>query len=423
MRVGIPCMKCSLHPSQQVNKKTGKASKTCGTGSAWREMNDERLGRDPTIDKTMTEKNVWMVGNSNDDVEEIVQKEIDSINEIRREAGKRALRSDCVSVVAIVEKPNMEYMQNLSYEERKQFLLTSHEVMNDLIQEWNPNWKVLESVQHHDEFGGLSAHNHTLVMLKTIDKNGLPNMQAKSELNLKFFNYVNSNYSKEMQKRGYSVEDVKTYDRLSEEEKLERKNNPREYGVDSYTFKKNKENELSRFIVEKQTVVDSLSNEIKDQLLVKYQIENVKHIKDIVSENQKLKVEIEEKNNIIADLKNKVVNLQRRITELSNKVGNRILKMLGFETEDNRNIYPDKSLIDEVNKIQNKLVIDDPSNYRVVPDDKNKGCFKVVVKKQNNYEVVESGLKSRKDAELKVKEMKKLFNGLVIENQREIKRK
>lgn len=156
---------------------------------------------------------------------------------------------------------------------------------------------------------------------------------------------------------------------------------------------------------------------------MKHQIENVKHIKDIVSENQKLKVEIEEKNNIIADLKNKVVNLQRRITELSNKVGNRILKMLGFETEDNRNIYPDKSLIDEVNKIQNKLVIDDSSNYRVVPDDKNKGCFKVVVKKQNNYEVVESGLKSRKDAELKVKEMKKLFNGLVIENQREIKRK
>lgn len=423
MRVGIPCMKCSLHPSQQVNKKTGKASKTCGIGSSWRELNDERLGRDPTIDKSMTEKNVWMVGNSNDDVESIVQKEIDSINAIRRESGKRALRSDCVSVVAIVEKPNMEYMQNLSYEERKQFLLTSHQVMNDLIQQWNPNWKVLESVQHHDEFGGLSAHNHTLVMLKTIDKNGLPNMQAKSELNLKFFNFVNSNYSKEMQKRGYSVEDVKTYDRLSEEEKLERKNNPREYGVDSYTFKKNKENELSRSIVEKQTVVDSLSNEIKDQLLVKHQIENVKHIKDIVSENQKLKVEIEEKNTIIADLKNKVAHLQKRITEISNKVGKRILKLFGFEPEENINIYPDKSLIDEVNKIQNKLVVDDPNNYRVVPDDQNNGCFKVVVKKQNSYEVVESGLKSRKDAELKVKEMKKLFNGLTIENQREIKRK
>ena len=47
----------------------------------------------------------------------------------------------------------------------------------------------------------------------------------------------------------------------------------------------------------------------------------------------------------------------------------------------------------------------------------------MVVKKQNSYEVVESGIKSRKDAESKVKEMKKLFNGLVIDNQREIKRK
>ena len=91
--------------------------------------------------------------------------------------------------------------------------------------------------------------------------------------------------------------------------------------------------------------------------------------------------------------------------------------------QENTNIYPDKLLIDEVNKIQNKLVVDDPNNYRVVPDDKNNGCFKVVVKKQNSYEVVESGIKSRKDAESKVKEMKKLFNGLVIDNQREIKRK
>lgn len=423
MRVGIPCMKCSLHPSQQINKKTGKASKTCGLGSTWRELNDERQGRDPTIDKSMTDKNVWMVGNSKDDVEKMVQKEIDSINEERREAGKRALRSDCVSVVAIVEKPNMEYMQNLSYEERKQFLLTSHEVMNDLIRQWNPNWKVLESVQHHDEFGGLSAHNHTLVMLKTIDKNGLQNMQAKSELNLKFFNYVNLNYSKEMQKRGYSVEDVKTYDRLSEEEKLERKNNPREYGVDAYAFKKKKENELTKTINQKQNVVNSLSAEIKKQLVLKHQIEDVDQFKNIVSENQRLKVEVEEKNHIIADLKNKVSILQKKLAEISNKIGNKILKLFGIEVENNINAYPDKLLIDEVNKIQNKLVVDDPSNYRIVPDDKNKGCYKVVIKKQNGYEIVESGIHSRRDAEMKVKELKKLFNGLVIDNQREIKRK
>ena len=118
-----------------------------------------------------------------------------------------------------------------------------------------------------------------------------------------------------------------------------------------------------------------------------------------------------------------MTHLQKRITEISNKVGKRILKLFGFEAEENINVFPDKSLIDEVNKIQNKLVVDDPNNYRIVPDDKNNGCFRVVVKQQNNYEVVEAGIKSRKDAELKVKEMKKLFNGLVIDNQREIKRK
>ena len=132
---------------------------------------------------------------------------------------------------------------------------------------------------------------------------------------------------------------------------------------------------------------------------------------------------MKKKNNIIAELKNKVARLQKRISEISNKVGKRILNLFGLEAEENINVFPDKSLIDEVNKIQNKLVVDDPSNYRVVPDNQNNGCFKVVVKKQNNYEVVEAGIKSRKDAELKVKEMKKLFNGLVIENQRELKRK
>ena len=139
MRVGIPMMKCSLNPSQQVNKQTGKRSKTCGVKSAWEEMNDERLGRDPTIDKEMTHLNIWMEGSSDMDVEEIIKQEIERINLERKAHGKRALRSDTVSCIAIVEKPNMEYMQNLSYEERKKFLYTSHEEMKKLIHEWNPH--------------------------------------------------------------------------------------------------------------------------------------------------------------------------------------------------------------------------------------------------------------------------------------------
>ena len=61
MKVGIPVLKCSLNPSQQINKRTGKKAKTCSVGAAWNEMNDNRYGRDPTIEKELTYRNVWML--------------------------------------------------------------------------------------------------------------------------------------------------------------------------------------------------------------------------------------------------------------------------------------------------------------------------------------------------------------------------
>ena len=88
-KVGIPCMKCSINPSQTINKNSGKKSKTCGVSSAWREMNDDRLGRDETIDKEMTHLNVWMEGSSDMDLVGQVEKEINRINEERRSFGKR----------------------------------------------------------------------------------------------------------------------------------------------------------------------------------------------------------------------------------------------------------------------------------------------------------------------------------------------
>ena len=235
MKVGIPVMKCSLNPSNTVNKKTGKKSQTCPVDLAWQEMNDERIGRDMDIDHDMTHLNVWMEGNSSDDVVQIVQNKIDEINRIKRENGKRALRKDAVSVVEIIEKPNIEYMSELNYEEKVKFLNDSHDTFKQLIHEWNPNWTILESVQHHDEFGGLSAHNHNLIMLTTEDDKGLPTMNAFKEVNLKFYSFMNKNYPKMMRERGYEVEDVRTYDMLTEEEKMERKLNPQQHGVDSYT--------------------------------------------------------------------------------------------------------------------------------------------------------------------------------------------
>ena len=48
---------------------------------------------------------MWMEGSSDMNLVGQVEKEIDRINEEKKILGKRGLRADAVSVIAIVEKP------------------------------------------------------------------------------------------------------------------------------------------------------------------------------------------------------------------------------------------------------------------------------------------------------------------------------
>ena len=311
-KVGIPVMKCSLNPSTQTNSRTGKAAKTCGVGSAWREMNDERLGRDTTIDRSLTKNNIWMEGSTSDNVENMVKGEIERINSDRRDHGIRALRKDAVSVIEIIEKPPIDYMQGLSYQEKAQFLSDSHDVMKGLLEEWNPNWQVIESVQHHDEFGGLSAHNHTLVMLSSEDKNGVATMNAKSECNLKFFNFINNNYADRMRELGYDVENCKTYDRMSEEEKEERRLHPEEHGVEAYKFKQAKQEEMKQQLQE-------LSNSVEEKK------EELQHVEQKMSNIEKKELSVNEREKTLAENQQKlseaVSKASERITSAWEKIG------------------------------------------------------------------------------------------------------
>lgn len=418
MRVGIPMMKCSLNPSQQVNKQTGKRSKTCGVKSAWEEMNDERLGRDPTIDKEMTHLNIWMEGSSDMDVEEIIKQEIERINLERKAHGKRALRSDTVSCIAIVEKPNMEYMQNLSYEERKKFLYTSHEEMKKLIHEWNPHWKIISSVQHHDEFGGLSAHNHTLVIVSTINKDGLSNMKAKSEFNLKFFTFINKNYSVRMQSRGYEVEHVRTFDQLSDEEKIERKLHPEDHGVDAYIYKQKKQKELEQSIKDLEIKQTSLSDELEKTVIEITQAPDLKSYTTILNENESLKSELALKDRIIEKLKTEIESLKLKMeswkntfTEISHKAGVKLMSLFGYDVHESvRNDYPQIDILEKFNSMQKGMREYDPSCFRVIPDKQNEGKFCIVYKnKSNQYETFENNILNRRIAENKIKEMKHHF--------------
>ena len=413
MKVGIPVMKCSLNPSNTVNKKTGKKSKTCPVDLAWQEMNDERIGRDMDINHDMTSLNVWMEGNSSDDVAQIVQSKIDEINQIKRENGKRALRKDAVSVVEIIEKPNIEYMSELNYEEKVKFLNASHEIFKQLIREWNPNWTILESVQHHDEFGGLSAHNHNLIMLTTKDDKGLPTMNAFKEVNLKFYSYINKNYPKMMRERGYEVEDVRTYDMLTDEEKMERKLNPQQHGVDSYTYKKRKKEEMEQQLEQLKIKSEEMNLELKNTILEITKAPDLPSYNDIQNENQTLKKELSVKDKIIQklnvekeDLKQSLEKWKRQCMHIANKIGNKMLNAIGLDT----NVVGIKKELPSKEVIQ---VIDDTSHaiqynaddLRVIPDSQNKGKFCVILKKDNGFDVVDNNFDNRQLAENRVKEI------------------
>lgn len=428
MKVGIPVLKCSLHPSQQINKKTGKRSKTCGINSAWKELNDERLGRDPTIDKEMTHLNVWMEGNTNMDIEKIVKDKIEQINLTRKEHGKRSLRADAVSVIAIVEKPNMDYMKNLSYEQKVEFLNKSHQVMKNLIHEWNSSWQVLVSLQHHDEFGGLSAHNHSLVLVSTIDEDGLPNMKAKSEVNLKFFNFINKNYAPRMRSFGYEVEDVKTFDQLSEEEKIERKLNPKEHGVEAYKYKQKKEQELNQSIEQKEIKNQELQQQLDNIVQEMTEAPNLASYKKVIEENAALKEELNLKEKLIRILESELKNITRKFNDLKNSfnkitnaIGTKILTIIGINKIENiKNDFPSKDVLDQLNKIQKERLERSAKNFRIVPDKTNEGKYTILYRNNDgSYETIKDDINSRVEAEHKVKEFSNISLNLT-ENQLEI---
>lgn len=413
MKVGIPVMKCSLNPSQTVNAKTGKKSKTCSIDLAWKEMNNERIGRDLDIDETLTHNNVWMEGSTEDNVAKIVQNKIDEINQIRKENGKRSLRKDAVSVIEIIEKPNIEYMSNLLYDEKVSFLNTSHGVIKELLGEWNPNWTILESVQHHDEFGGLSAHNHSLVMLTTVDDNDLPGMNAFKEVNLKFYSFINKNYPKMMRERGYEVEDVRTYDMLTDEERMERKLNPQQHGVDSYTYKKRKKEEMEQELEKLKIRNEQMSSQLENTILEITKAPDLVSYKDIQDENQTLKKELSTKDKIIQklnvekkELKQSLEKWKRQCMHIANKIGNKMLNAIGLDT----NVVGIKK---ELPSKEVSQVIDDTSHtiqynandLRVIPDSQNKGKFCVILKKDNGFDVVDNNFDNRQLAEYRIKEI------------------
>lgn len=394
--VGLPFEKVALSPSKALNPRTGKANKTAPLKGIWLEMAD-RLGRDPDIDKSMSNQNIWLVGSPKDDVLKRVSDELEQVSKIRREAGKRGVRKDSVCCLTYIVKPSIDFMMTLTEEQQIQFLKASHQVMKDLIYEIRPSYEIIECVIHRDE---INMHSHGLVLIKTTDKDGLPNFRAKKEINTDFFDHINAHYAERMRLKGYEIENAKMFAHLSEEEKLERLQNPREH-IDSVLFKKQKE-------IETEQKIDRLEKKLEKTLIEEKQAPDLESYRTLQQENTSLKQEISLKDKIIESLKNekavlieKIDEYKLKFSEMANKLGSRIMNALGLKEQFQiKNEFPAPEITDVLHTLKENVKQIDLSSCRIIPDYKNDGQYQIVQKTgSGKYETLKNGFISRKEAE------------------------
>lgn len=175
-----------------------------------------------------------------------------------------------------------------------------------------------------------------------------------------------------MRKMGYDVADCRTYDQLTEEEKLERKQNPVKHGIDAVEYKK------------------AHINELADEY------------KQLITENKELKVELTKKETLIKKLKDEVqkykdmaFDIKEKFAMITNKIGSRIMKVLGIDPPAGIPEMPAHEVNMEIKNMIGGLKQIEPNMCRVVPDSKP-GTFKVVYKTVSGaYETLRGGFVTR----------------------------
>ncbi len=317
--VGLPFLKCSSNPSQTINAKTNKKSKTAVTKKIALEA-FERFGNDPDINKNESNKNIYLTNiKSTDDYLELVEKTKEKINQQLVTNNKKKLRKDTVDTIALVVKPSYDSMKQLTYDEQVNFLKDSKTVIEDIFCKYiNPNFKFDGAIIHFDE---INPHLHCLGMPTIIDEaTGIETFNAKKFLSLKNITHLNRNYSAKMKELGWNVKDFELYEDMTLEEKEEHKKNKKSYGKDSLQFKKeekqkleeqiNNLDNLKKEVVEKlikdQDVKEIAINEVKQELKLDETIQNkvVNEIIDNMGIDEIEKIEKEQKEIFKSDLRN-----------------------------------------------------------------------------------------------------------------------
>jgi len=260
--VGMPMLK--LKRGVASGKHAGNLQKIL------MEAGEERASATKTFDPSKSDLNIHLGEYSKGwDVCMAIEDEVKSYEEEYKKTSYRGrgLRTDAAIAFAFIIKPESEWINTQTPEEQERFFSDSYEVLKALgiIKEDDIRMRV----RHMDEG---APHEHIISM--AYDKNG--KLAGSRLVNLKTFGLLNRDYPKEMQKRGWEVNELKAYD--PEEVKNMTDEEKKAYKEDAIKKKLEKQHGLSanEYIAKKEAekAIDTakqaneLCHEIEDEIAI-----------------------------------------------------------------------------------------------------------------------------------------------------------
>lgn len=194
-KIGVPSLK--LNNSGKKSKHTGSLK-----GVA-REGLEERKGLDRDIDPTKSHENIYLGFRTAQELMDYSRHHIETLEE---KTGRK-IRKDAVVMCTTVFKPPAIYMNQLSYEQQKQFFMDCLEFITSQV---GGEDNVKSYAIHFDELG---AHAH--LFWEPITKDG--RLCAKEMHNVKFFSKINENLPAFLRGHGWDIADADCYDRSQRE--------------------------------------------------------------------------------------------------------------------------------------------------------------------------------------------------------------
>lgn len=198
MKVGIPCLKLTnKHYTKAQQKKHGNAKAVVQEGLKERHSSDTSIRRE---DSYLNEYSGFEKGA---DLYDYWMKKFELHQVVDKNGKVKKMRSDAVIGFALIIKPEMDAINAMTPEEQHRFFKDSFDIINTYLKE--SGLHVDATAYHLDED---APHIH----LYGHDED----FKAGKKINMQLFHKFNIDYPKEMQKRGWEVEELIGYNPVDE---------------------------------------------------------------------------------------------------------------------------------------------------------------------------------------------------------------